>query len=36
MGQTDRGLQDKIRYLKMDIINAPWMRGSEAREAIIS
>lgn len=36
MGQTDRGLQDKIRYLKKDIIKAPRMRGSEAREVIIS
>lgn len=36
MGQTDRGLQDKIRYLKKDIIKAPRKRGGEAREAIIS
>ncbi len=36
MGQTDRGLQDKIRYLKKGIIKAPRMRGSEAREVIIS
>ncbi len=27
MGQTDRGLQDKIRYWKKDIIEAPLMRG---------
>lgn len=31
MGRTDRGLQDKIRYSKKDIIKAPRMRGSEIR-----
>lgn len=35
MGQTDRGLQDKIRYLKKDIIKAPRMRGSEIIEYTI-
>lgn len=34
MGWTDRGLQDKIRYLKKDIIKAPRMRGSDTLDYI--
>lgn len=35
MGQTDRGLQDKIRYWKKDIIEAPLMRGGEITDCTI-